>query len=261
VEGEFDDAIVESIEQFIPYRNEAIQIFFAIAQYYANEEIIRKVHRFFESLIHYMYPPDGTKSYSEWDFDNYKFIIHELFLYANAILIKYEQFKQVSDLLSEQYFVDSSYREDVMLNYAALRQPVRSFRHRNQRLNLRRLSIRADFLNKRISGTGLEFRHLMQADFVLFMRNEIDPERHYWSWWPETLLYAGRMHGPFEIFARAKSKAYFEKVKCLLSIEKPENLKELLESYSTNTRKPPTWDGDSVNPAVLLGYEDLATIP
>ena len=30
-EGEFDDKVIESIEQFIPYRNEAIEIFFPLA--------------------------------------------------------------------------------------------------------------------------------------------------------------------------------------------------------------------------------------
>jgi TIR domain len=37
-EGEFDDAVIRNIEEFIPYRNEAIQLFVAIAQYSPTQE-------------------------------------------------------------------------------------------------------------------------------------------------------------------------------------------------------------------------------
>lgn len=51
--GEFDDQVVENIEQFLPYRNEAISLFITIAQYAPTEENILKSHRFFEGLIPY----------------------------------------------------------------------------------------------------------------------------------------------------------------------------------------------------------------
>ena len=89
-EGEFDDAVVKNIEQFTPYRNEAIQIFHAISQYAPTEDNISKLHRFFESLIPYMSRPKEIKQWIEWDYDNFKYIVHELFLYAIAILIKSE---------------------------------------------------------------------------------------------------------------------------------------------------------------------------
>jgi hypothetical protein len=138
---------------------------------------------------------------------------------------------------------------------------MKSLRYRDQRLNLRRLSVRADLLNQRISGTGLEFWHLMQADFVLFMRSEIEQKGIFSMWWPETLLYVERFHGAFEIFARAKSKAYFDKVKCMLSIENPKDLEDLLEAYSSGERKLPRWEFDSFHPVYLLGYENLGTLP
>ncbi len=102
IEGEFDDAVVESIEQFLPYRNEAIQLFNAISHYAPNEENILKLHRFFETLIPYMNRPEDARQSSEWDFDNFKFIVHELFLYAIAILIKSERFQEANILLTQQ---------------------------------------------------------------------------------------------------------------------------------------------------------------
>jgi hypothetical protein len=263
VKGEFDDAVLESIEQFTPYRNEAIQVFMAIAQHSANKELIGKLHRFIESLIRYMHPPKNVKGYDKRAFDNYKFIVHELFLYIIAILIKYERFEQVNSLLTQQYFLPEifGYREDVMASYVDIREHIRSLADRNQRLNLRRLSVRADLIKQRVPGSGLEFWHLMQADFVIFMRSEIERTGLFSMWWSETPLYVERFHGAFEIFARSKSKVYFDKVKCMLSIKKPADLEELLKSYSTRERDLPRWEFESFNPAYLLGYENLGTLP
>lgn len=75
------------------------------------------------------------------------------------------------------------------------------------------------------------------------------------------MLYPGYFHSPFEIFARAVSKKYFDRVKCLLAINSPEDLKELLNSYIENRRKLPRWESTSFNPSALLGYEQLAKRP
>ena len=79
-EGEFDDRVIENIEQFLPYRNEAIEIFLALAQYRDTPDTFQQLHRFLEGLIPYMERPQTITRYNEWDFDNFKFIAHELFL-------------------------------------------------------------------------------------------------------------------------------------------------------------------------------------
>ncbi|HCZ9714721.1 SEFIR domain-containing protein [Vibrio parahaemolyticus] len=260
-EGEFDDQVIDSIEKFLPYRNELINLFVTLAQYAPEEENIQKVHRFFESLIPYMSKPENVNQWSEWDFDNFKFIVHELFLYAIAIFIKYERFSEIDLLLKQQYYVAgrSDYGKDVMVGYDVFREYLRSLDYRNGRLKLRRLSVHADLLEQRSKHSGIEFRHLMQADFVLFMRAEIMQSDVYCRWFPDTLLYVGRFHGAFEVFARSSSKSYFEKVKCILGIDKPSDLDELMEAYKTDRQRLPRWDFESFSPSLLLGYEQLAT--
>ncbi|WP_336273160.1 SEFIR domain-containing protein [Vreelandella indica] len=260
-EGEFDDQVVDSIEKFIPYRNELINLFVTLAQYAPEEENIRKVHRFFESLIPYMSRPENVNSWSEWDFDNFKFIVHELFLYVVAIFIKFERFGEINFLLAQQYYVAgrTDYGKDVMVGYEVFREYLRSLEHRNNRLELRRLSVHADLLEQRSKHSGIEFRYLMQADFVLFMRAEIMRSDFYSHWFPDTLLYVGRFHSAFEIFARSSSKSYFEKVKCVLCIDKPSDLKELMEAYKTDRQRLPRWQFESFSPALLIGYDQLAT--
>ena len=262
-EGEFDEAVIKNIEAFLPYRNEFIQLLSTIARYDSREEFIERLHRFFESLIPYMFRPEGVTSWRERDFDNFRFIIHELFLYAVAILIKLERFQQAAMLLSQRYYVPGNfnYGRDVMVSFSIFRQYTESLEYRNKRLKLRRLSLRADLLKKRCQTTGIDFRYLMQADFVLFIRGELYSEGLFDKWWPETLLYLGRFSGPFEIFARAESKRYFEKMKCLFDVQSPDDFKPLLEEYKQGKRKLPRWEFNSFNPALLLNIEKLATKP
>jgi SEFIR domain-containing protein len=159
---EFDDLVIKNIENFIPYRNEIIQLIITINQYAPSEENIQKLHRFFESLIPYMKKPEHVLSCRDWDFDNYKFIIHELFLYAIAIFLKFEHFKHANTFLEQKYYLpgNSDYGRDVMVGFGVFREPIKALGHRNQRLGLRRLSLRADLLKDRCAGVGIEFRHL-----------------------------------------------------------------------------------------------------
>jgi hypothetical protein len=260
---EFDDAVVKNVEGFLPYRNEAIELFISMSQYAPTEENLQRLHRFFENLVPYMHRPEHVREWIEWDFDNFKFIVHELFLYAIAVLIKHERFAQANYLLEQRYYLpgESDYGRDVMVSFTVFREYMRSLEHRNKRLGLRRLSVRADLLKERSSGIGIEFRHLMQADFVLFMRAELEAKDDWNRWWPETLLYIGRFHSPFEIFARATSKKCFDRIKCLLAINAPGDLEELLRNYKEDKRKLPIWEFTSFSPHSLLGYDQLAKRP
>lgn len=199
--------------------------------------------------------------WSEWDFDNYRFIIHELFLYVLSIMIKYNRFENANFLLQQQYYaaMDIESGLNKMVNFTVFRGNLSSLTRRNKRLNLGRLSLRADLLKERCVGIGIDFRQLLQADFVAFMRAEIESQDSYRRWWPETLLYVDYHNSSFEIFARAISKSYFEKVKVLLGIDSKEELAPLLASYQRGARQLPRWDFTEFNPASLLGYDNLAT--
>lgn len=259
--GEFDDAVIKNITDFLPFRNEIIQLCIVIAQYTDGAEYIHIVHRFFEKIIPYMDRPQGVTQWRELDFDNYKFIIHELFLYVLAIMIKYERFNNANILFQEQYYLpqNSEIGRNAMVSFTAIRNHAESLEIRKNRLKLRRLSLRADLLKERCVGVGIDFRYLLQADFVAFMRASIESQDTYGGWWPETLLYAGHYNSSFEVFARSTSKSYFEKAKVLLGIDSKEELAPLLASYQRGTRRLPRWDFTEVNPASLLGYDNLAT--
>lgn len=261
-EGEFDDKVIESIEQFIPYRNEAIEIFLSLAQYRNAPETIESVHRFFEGLLPYMFKPGHVSTYREWDFDNFRFVIHELFLYAIAGYLKYEQFDAMGYLLRRQFYFERNELPKTV-SFSIIRQYMKSLQYRNERLNLRRLSLRADLLTQRTKGSGLSERQLVQSDFVLYIRDCLDAIRYdvYQQWWPETLLYAEGREGAFEIFARGQSEEYFNKLKQIFDVENKADMEPLLQAFQDNKLPIPTWQFDTFSPAALMGFQQLATRP
>ncbi len=260
-----DELIIKNIEEFIPYRNEIIQLLITLTQYGSNDEYVQRLHRFFENIIPYMDRPAHITHSTSWDYDNYKFIIHELFLFVLSILIKFEKFNQAAHFLNQQYYVPNNYNygQDVMVTFNIFRKYLYSFASRNKRLELGRLSLRADLLKKRCHGTSIDFTYLMQTDFILFLRAEFNKLRGNASseWWPETLLYVGHFPGPFEIFARARSKEYFDKIKCLLNIDNPKDISELISEYTEGKRRLPRWEFESFDPVSLIGFDKLTTKP
>jgi hypothetical protein len=211
-------------------------------------------------------PPDGTQQYSDWDFDNFKFIVHELFLYIVAAALKGERFDVVQTLTAERYFIAANQRgPGRSVSFVDFRDYLKSLGERNNRLQLRRLSVRADLLKERCKGTGIDFRALCQADFFLFIRSCVDvlaekkPKPWPAQWWPETLLYSRDYHGPFEVFARSESANYFNKVIGALGVRNKADLAAVLQGLNSMTLDTPRWEFERVHTGTLLGFEKLAT--
>ena len=260
----FDDAVINSIHSFLPYRNEAIELFLTLALYRDTLETRIALHRFFERLIPYLDRPAHIDSEYETDFDNFKFIVHELFLYAVGCLIRYERFESAAYLMRNDYYVPGSSVSSgsEMSHFGTFHQHIVSLLERNSRLNLRQLSLHANLLKERCIGLGIEFRHLMQADFVLFLRDHLDRPDEFVHWGPETLLYARGQVGAFEVFARSRSASYFERTKVLLGIKDKEgSLGPLLRKFQTNGRLLPNWQHISISPVSLVGFNEIASKP
>jgi SEFIR domain len=256
----FDDAVVQSIESFLPYRNEAVDVFVNLATHVDNLESRTVLHRFFEQTLPYMDRPEHVTTFRNWDWDNFRFVIHELFLYAVAVLIRYERFESASYLMSNRYYVSNRSRlDDPMVSFVTLRQYMESLAYRKQRLKLNRLSLRADILKERCKQVGIEFRHLMQADFVLFLRAALDNAVGIGGWFPETLVF--HHQGPFEVFARSRSKGYFSRAKVILGIDEKDALAPLLKTFAGSPQHFPHWQHESFNAAYLLGFDQIATTP
>ncbi|MBX3179718.1 MAG: TIR domain-containing protein, partial [Candidatus Hydrogenedentes bacterium] len=185
-----DEAVINALEQFLPFRNEAIELFQTLARYTQDGNSSDLLHRFFESLVPYLQPPINCQQWNDGHLDVYRFIIQELFLYAVACLLKNEKFETTAHLLNTLYYVERprNLGDENMLSFDIFWQEMRTLDHRKSRLQLNnRLSIRSDLLQQRSSGCGVSFQSLMQADFVLFMHRSVkamdNADQHSCNMW------------------------------------------------------------------------------
>ena len=260
----FGDTVVESIENFMPYRAEFIEFLLAITKYGEGDNYAETLHKFFEDLIPYLYCPKDVLNYYETDFDNFKFIIHELFLYTVAILLKAGKFETVHYLISNNYYSETNVKKgmDAMVSYREFCNDVRSISEmRKEDVKFDRVSLRAVFLKERTQHSGVDFQSIMQADFVLFMRRELAALNFNGFWWyPVTLLYAENGDA-FKMFARAESIRYFDKIKHLFNITKKDDMIPLFNAYANGKRSLPEWGFNRLDPKSLINFDKLATTP
>ena len=260
--NDFDQQVVDSVEQFIPVRNELIEVFGAIAQYDNTTNTAPVLHKFFESLTKYKNQPEGVNYSHEWDLDNLKFIVHESFLLCIAAFLKHERFDLVEYLLKQRYFEkDERYGRSTMESFGIFRFYIESFKHRNTRLGLRRLSLHADILKDRCTDSGVSFDHVMQADFLLYLADAIQAakENRRQSWWPETLLFRTIRGGTFEIFLRSESTEYFERLAVVLDIDHKDDLQIFIKGLEEKTIYIPKWEFEKISPLELMNYESLCS--
>lgn len=163
----------------------------------------------------------------------------------------------------EQYYLGdvAADRREPMADFTIFNDHLASLEHRNQRLALRRLSLHADFIEKRSNGSGVPFQSLMQADFILFLHDLLTRKGQWRRWLPVTLIFASRMHSPFEVFARARSKRHLATLMLALGTDSKDALDVLMSEFREGKRQPPRWQYNSFNPLILSGWDQLGTLP
>jgi hypothetical protein len=170
-----------------------------------------------------------------------------------------ERFSVVTHLVETEYYSPTLARNErqTMFSYDSFDRSVRSLSIRNDRLNLRRLSLSADLLKARATGLPVDFTRLQQADFVLYLRSETTRTAR---WWPDTLVYSSRWASPFEIFARSRSRRYFDAFKNVLAVADKAELVAALDRIKADGRTP-RWQFETVDPSRLAGIEEICTRP
>lgn len=264
-QGIWDELLFANLATLVQPLHEILKIFDAIGRYGHGPEYGRHVHRFFERLIPYFSRPPNVNSYTDTDFDNFQFFGRELFIHAIAAFVLHERFDLASLLLTQQYYCasNSDLGREVMVNYSVFHGHPKTFSIRNERLKMRRISPVADVLQERLAGTGVESHRLIQADFIAYLRRAIDDIEGGWTtWWPDLLVYLRRHGGgPFELFARAQSTAYFDNLKTLFGVSTPQGFAPLIALYSQQPQRAPQFDYSRIDVASLIGFDKLATRP
>ncbi|MFW2478874.1 MAG: SEFIR domain-containing protein [Lentimonas sp.] len=255
------DWVVKSAEDFRPYRNQAFEVIGALAQYGTVNGYAKLLHRFLESLLPYCFRPPNVNSWSETDFDNFKIVVHELFLGTVAILLNSDAIEAVWELVSQRFYIAQKALEGkpTSCTYLEFNFDLRSLQIRNQRANTRWLSPHGEFLKSRFLNSPIDYQSVIQADFVLFLRADLTKADQWSRWWPVTLVYLERHTGALELFTRSASRQHLARTLKLVGVSNVAELRSRFEKYASDPHALPRWDFRSFSPAVLVGIDELGT--
>jgi len=228
----FGKEICENINSYTPLRNDYISFIDKITKSEIEFDI-EVIIRFFEKLPLLTYPQEDRGSWSPSEYDNFRFIIHELFLYSVAIGLKNENYKFVEELLYSSYFFNDKYeykkepqRFDKLYHYIDLID-----QYYKQTYSSNFFSPMADFIIKRVP-EDMNQNHIIDADLICYYVSVLENI----SWFPMTYVY--RTRGRFELFDRLISLRHFEKVKILFNVKNPKELKDKLTSIKEKDTNP-----------------------
>jgi len=159
----------------------------------------------------------GSRQWSGHEFDNFSFIIYELFLTSVACALKHENFAFAGALINQDYYAPAVTRrsDKSVVRFTMLQTlEIPTIDEISRRTNQQRASNRAHLISQRITGTDLTMADIGQADLVLALKARASDDH----WTPDTLLYADRYRA-LPIFARSRSKRYFAKVAEALTLD------------------------------------------
>lgn len=252
-----DVEFLKNIDSFIPSRNEFVNLIDLVTRYNVGAEFAKRLHAFFQDAMSYYYTPESTNSFHEWDYDNYKFIVYELYLYTVALYLKHERFSECSILFGKYYVPQKSrFGGEALAPFSDISQHISILEWRNKKHNLRRLSLHADILKDRCSAMPVNFTEVNQADFLCYLKAMTEKGDDYSFWWPTTLIYARTRH-PFEIFAKAIDLDYFQKIKPLIGISTAQEFFDWILAIE-NSDRVPRWQHERISPLRLSNAQAIS---
>lgn len=239
----FGNDLVNNLISFKPLREDFIRFISLIT----SNEIPDKediLIEFFESKPVFERPKEhDNRSYRTSNFDNFKIIFQELFIYTIAICLKNKDYKLIADLFHSRYYLKSEYQiSEVPEKFGFLYSY-----HRNLE----------DYFKKKynkITGFGhymitnlsdsVSKQDIICADTLCYFVSYLDAKDIRGTWFPATYLYGERL-GSKIFFEKMTSRKHFEKTKEIFNVKDKDELSNLLKEYENNNKQQITYGSGS----------------
>lgn len=230
--NDYGEVLTETLKSYKPLREDFIKFINLLTTNktdFASEIVIE----FFEKKPHYLKPRDKRSSWTDSEFDAFKIIFQELFIYTIAIGLKNKDYEFISELLHSKYFINDPYRNDKEPSSF----PFLHDYHRNLENYIKHaynkitgfghyiITNLSDQTNKQV---------LIFADTLCYCISNLEGTDYYDQWFPSTYLYGERSNG-FNFFDKISSRKYFEKVKSIFDVKNENELKEKLIKNKENS--------------------------
>lgn len=223
-----DELLLAKIDQMKPLRD--LYADFIEAVIYSGLPVSDTITSFFEQVYNSTHDASGRGSYSDSDFEYYDFFIWESFIASTAILLHYEKFKELHDVLCHTYFLREDYFEGANIkenNYSSFRKYARVIEEvcKPKCDEPRLYTLAGRMLIQREKKPILTDKALANADVVLYQLFDVleFTKSGYDCWFPTSYAYCkdGRT-----MWTRLKSRKYCQKVLPLFGVSTVEELRE-----------------------------------
>lgn len=233
---EFGELLVDNLTSYKEMRDDYIQFLLKVTKVEYNLDVDILI-KFFEKSSLYKKPKDfgeNIRSYHEADFENYKIIFQELFLYTITIAYKNTNYNLVSDLLNSGYSLN-----EITLRNAELEKFYQLYSYNQNLENYYKQ------LENKITGFGhyiitnlnnnIRKEEIIFADLLCYYISELQ-SKNYKKWFPTTYLYKNE-YRDFDFFIKLNSKRFFDKVKGIFNVDNEEDFKSKILDYKKIVEK------------------------
>lgn len=257
------DELMSYLDDFIPFRNELLEVVRCIVVYANDDGYGPLLHSFFERVADYFYPPADVSSWRETDFDIFRFIGWEMYLHVCTTAIAQGRSALFEAIVGTPYYSEGAARRhggrSSIQSFDIFSNRIEILEARNRQLQQRRLVPEADLIKVRSADSPHDFDSIMQTDFILYMRAGI---HNSGRWVPKTLVYrVSNWQAPFKAFLKARSRLQFEGLAKFLAISNQAELDAFIADVAQETKWSPKWDWDRLDPAQLTDHANLCTLP
>ena len=228
---------VDKIHEYRALREDFIS-FILIAtkiEYDLDSDIVKTI---FEFKNEYLSPRDRDgKNWYDSDYQHYKFIFHELFIYVIAACIKNQNYKLTAEFIHSPYFFqDRNVNTTPVGKFVEIREyPEIINKYYEQ--EFRKISGSAELMISNLSDK-ISKKYFIQADLLLHFIDELfnSETMTYKKWFPVTFFYKSD-ESIYDLFSRLISKKYFDKIKEVFNVENIDEFKTLLVNYKSENDK------------------------
>lgn len=169
----------------------------------------------------------------ESQFDHYKFLIREIWLYTILLLLKHEQYVLVSDLIYGRYYLHDFSAHNPKKGYGfekfdSYLASLDEFQVKKSGKNY--ISYAAEKIKRRSTLKKYTMKNLANVDLLLYYISCFKGENQERQWFPRTYIYRDG-YSNIELLQKLESSRFFEKVKVLFNVETKDELIGLLKEF------------------------------
>jgi len=227
----YGESLIENLKSYKPLREDFIKFVDLISgnEFEIDADILIE---FFENAPIYQRPKEDIGSWNPAEFDIFKIIFQELFLYTIAICIKNKDFALISDLLNSKYYKKEPHsRNEEPENFTFLYEY-----HQNLESYMKQVYNKiTGFGEYIISNLSEQIRkeNIILSDTLCYVVSYLDNVNNHFKWFPNTYLYSKERK--FIFFEKITSKKHFEKIKIIFDVANESELKDRLIKIKENS--------------------------